>query len=88
VARSNVYVLSQIWTACAVWASLDLPKELAQIVRGVTLTNDMNEAIREAGCDSDVRCKLAAAMKRPPFRPRVFPASTGCGRSICVAKPI
>lgn len=59
VARSNVYLLSRFGARIVLCgpASL-LPRELAQIAPGVTLTNDMNEAIREAGVIMMLRVQL------------------------------
>jgi len=59
VARSNVYLLSRYGSRIVLCgpASL-LPRELAQIAPGVTLTNDMNEAIRDAGVIMMLRVQL------------------------------
>ena len=59
VARSNIYLLSKFGAnivACGP-ASL-LPPELARIAPGVTLTNDMREAIRDADVIMMLRVQL------------------------------
>src|ERR1700682_4381330 len=70
VARSNVYLLSKFGADIVLCgpASL-LPKELAQIAPGVTLTTDMNEAIR----DADVIMMLRVQLERQ--HEAAFPAS-------------
>jgi len=65
VARSNVYLLSKFLCGPA---SL-LPEELTQIAPGVTLTTDMNEAIR----DADVIMMLRVQLERQ--HEATFPAS-------------
>ncbi len=59
VARSNVYLLSRFGSRIVLCgpASL-LPRELTQIAPGVTLTNDMDEAIRDAGVIMMLRVQL------------------------------
>ena len=59
VARSNVHLLSRFGSRIVLCgpASL-LPFELARIAPGVTLTNDMNEAIREADVIMMLRVQL------------------------------
>lgn len=59
VARSNVYLLSRFGAHIVLCgpASL-LPRELGQIAPGVTLTTDMNEAIREADVIMMLRVQL------------------------------
>src|SRR5579863_3762901 len=59
VARSNVYLLSKFGADIVLCgpASL-LPRELAQLAPGVTLTNDMDEAIRDAGVIMMLRVQL------------------------------
>ena len=59
VARSNVYLLSRYGARIVLCgpASL-LPRELEQIAPGVTLTNDMNEAIRDADVIMMLRVQL------------------------------
>jgi aspartate carbamoyltransferase catalytic subunit len=59
VARSNVYLLSKFGAEIVLCgpASL-LPRELAQIAPGVTLTNDIREAIREADVIMMLRVQL------------------------------
>jgi aspartate carbamoyltransferase catalytic subunit len=59
VARSNVYLLSKYGADIVLCgpASL-LPKELKQIAPGVTLTTDMNEAIRDADVIMMLRVQL------------------------------
>lgn len=59
VARSNVYLLSKFGADIVLCgpASL-LPQELKQIAPGVTLTTDMNEAIRDAGVIMMLRVQL------------------------------
>ena len=59
VARSNVYLLSRFGASIVLCgpASL-LPRELAQIAPGVTLTTDMNEAIRDADVIMMLRVQL------------------------------
>src|SRR5437764_4639602 len=50
VARSNVHLLSKYGAEIVLCGPAPLlPQELAEIAPGVTLTNDMNEAIRDAG---------------------------------------
>jgi len=70
VARSNVYLLSKFGADIVLCgpASL-LPQELAQIAPGVTLTTDMNEAIR----DADVIMMLRVQLERQ--HEAAFPAS-------------
>src|SRR5437764_10747453 len=70
VARSNVYLLSKFGADIVLCgpASL-LPRELAQIAPGVTLTTDMNEAIR----DADVIMMLRVQLERQ--HEATFPAS-------------
>ena len=69
VARSNVYLLSKFGADIVLCgpASL-LPTELEQIAPGVTLTTDMNEAIR----DVDVIMMLRVQLERQHEAP--FPA--------------
>src|SRR5260370_20282635 len=59
VARSNVYLLSKFGANIVLCgpASL-LPQELARLAPGVTLTTDMNEAIRDAGVIMMLRVQL------------------------------
>lgn len=59
VARSNVYLLSRFGASIVLCgpASL-LPRELAHIAPGVSLTTDMNEAIRDAGVIMMLRVQL------------------------------
>ena len=83
VARSNVYLLSSFGSGIVLCgpASL-LPVELEQLAPGVTLTNDINEAIR----DADVIMMLRVQLERQ--HEASFPAmnisnSTDCGWSIC-----
>ena len=59
VARSNMYLLSKFGAEIVLCgpASL-LPPELAQITPGVTLTNDIREAIRDAGVIMMLRVQL------------------------------
>ena len=59
VARSNMHLLSKFGAAIVLCgpASL-LPPELAQIAPGVTLTNDIREAIREADVIMMLRVQL------------------------------
>ena len=59
VARSNIYLLSKYGAEIVLCgpASL-LPKELAQLAPGVTLTTDMNEAIHNAGVIMMLRVQL------------------------------
>lgn len=59
VARSNVYLLSRYGASIVLCgpASL-LPRELTHIAPGVTLTTDMNEAIRDAGVIMMLRVQL------------------------------
>jgi len=63
VARSNVYLLSKFGADIVLCgpASL-LPQELTRIASGVTLTTDMNEAIR----DADVIMMLRVQLERQP----------------------
>src|SRR3984893_17246448 len=70
VARSNVYLLSKFGADIVLCgpASL-LPKELAQIAPGVTLTTDMNEAIK----DADVIMMLRVQLERQ--HEAAFPAN-------------
>src|SRR5207253_4406528 len=70
VARSNVYLLSKFGADIVLCgpASL-LPEELTQIAPGVTLTTDMNEAIR----DADVIMMLRVQLERQ--HEATFPAS-------------
>jgi len=70
VARSNVYLLSKYGADIVLCgpASL-LPRELAQIAGGVTLTTDMDEAIR----DADVIMMLRVQLERQ--HEAAFPAS-------------
>ena len=70
VARSNVYLLSKFGADIVLCgpASL-LPPELKQIAPGVTLTTDMNEAIR----DADVIMMLRVQLERQ--HEAAFPAS-------------
>ena len=70
VARSNVYLLSKYGAEIVLCgpASL-LPRELAQIAGGVTLTTDMDEAIR----DADVIMMLRVQLERQ--HEAAFPAS-------------
>ncbi len=70
VARSNVYLLSKFGAEIVLCgpASL-LPRELEQIAPGVTLTTDMNEAIR----DADVIMMLRVQLERQ--HEAAFPAS-------------
>ncbi len=70
VARSNVYLLSKFGAEIVLCgpASL-LPEELKQIVPGVTLTTNMNEAIR----DADVIMMLRVQLERQ--YEAAFPAS-------------
>jgi aspartate carbamoyltransferase catalytic subunit len=70
VARSNVHLLSKYGTDIVLCgpASL-LPRELAQIAAGVTLTTDMDEAIRGA----DVIMMLRVQLERQ--HEAAFPAS-------------
>ena len=70
VARSNVYLLSKFGADIVLCgpASL-LPVELAQLAPGVTLTTDMNEAIR----DADVIMMLRVQLERQ--HEASFPAS-------------
>src|SRR5260370_28158171 len=70
VARSNVYLLSKFGADIVLCgpASL-LPQELRQIAPGVTLTTDMNEAIR----DCDVIMMLRVQLERQ--HEASFPAS-------------
>src|SRR5437764_3429342 len=70
VARSNVYLLSKFGADIVLCgpASL-LPKELAKIAPGVSLTTDMNEAIR----DADVIMMLRVQLERQ--HEAAFPAS-------------
>src|SRR5262249_11571177 len=69
VARSNVHLLSKFGAQIVLCgpASL-LPKELAQIAPGVTLTTDMNDAIRNA----DVIMMLRVQLER--MQEGAFPA--------------
>jgi aspartate carbamoyltransferase catalytic subunit len=66
VARSNVYLLSKFGAEIVLCgpASL-LPVELKQIAPGITLTTDMNEAIREA----DVIMMLRVQLERQDAAP-------------------
>src|SRR6202035_3894759 len=59
VARSNVYLLSKFGADIVLCgpASL-LPPELKEIAPGVTLTTDMNEAIRDADVIMMLRVQL------------------------------
>jgi aspartate carbamoyltransferase catalytic subunit len=59
VARSNVYLLSKFGAEIVLCgpASL-LPRELAHIAPGVTLTNDIREAIRDADVIMMLRVQL------------------------------
>src|SRR6202162_4606808 len=70
VARSNVHLLSKFGADIVLCgpASL-LPRELAQIAPGVTLTNDITEAIR----DADVIMMLRVQLERQ--HESAFPAS-------------
>jgi len=70
VARSNVYLLSKFGAHIVLCgpASL-LPRELAQIAPGVTLTNDIREAIR----DADVIMMLRVQLERQ--HEAAFPAA-------------
>jgi len=70
VARSNVYLLSKYGADIVLCgpASL-LPRELAQIAGGVTLTTDMDESIR----DADVIMMLRVQLERQ--HEAAFPAS-------------
>jgi aspartate carbamoyltransferase catalytic subunit len=70
VARSNVYLLSKFGAEIVLCgpASL-LPRELAQIAPGVTLTNDIRQAIR----DADVIMMLRVQLERQ--HEAAFPAS-------------
>jgi aspartate carbamoyltransferase catalytic subunit len=70
VARSNVYLLSKFGAEIVLCgpASL-LPPELAQIAPGVTLTNDIREALR----DTDVIMMLRVQLERQ--HEAAFPAS-------------
>ena len=70
VARSNVHLLSKFGSQIVLCgpASL-LPVELAQLAPGVTLTNDIEEAIR----DSDVIMMLRVQLERQ--HEAAFPAS-------------
>jgi len=70
VARSNVYLLSKYGAQIVLCgpASL-LPKELDQLAPGVTLTTDMDEAIR----DADVIMMLRVQLERQ--HEAAFPAS-------------
>src|SRR5580692_5207649 len=70
VARSNVYLLSKFGAEIVLCgpASL-LPRELAQIAPGVTLTNDIREAIR----DADVIMMLRVQLERQ--HEAAFPAA-------------
>jgi aspartate carbamoyltransferase catalytic subunit len=70
VARSNIYLLSKFGADIVLCgpASL-LPPELARLASGVTLTNDMNEAIR----DADVIMMLRVQLERQ--HETAFPAS-------------
>ena len=70
VARSNVYLLSKFGAEIVLCgpASL-LPRELAQIAPGVTLTNDIREAIQ----DADVIMMLRVQLERQ--HEAAFPAA-------------
>ena len=70
VARSNVYLLSKFGAEIVLCgpASL-LPRELSQIAPGVTLTNDIREAI----CDADVIMMLRVQLERQ--HEAAFPAA-------------
>src|SRR5580658_883845 len=59
VARSNIYLLSKFGADIVLCgpASL-LPPELARLAKGVTLTTDMNEAIRDADVIMMLRVQL------------------------------
>jgi aspartate carbamoyltransferase catalytic subunit len=59
VARSNVYLLSKFGADIVLCGPPSLlPKELAQLAPGVTLTNNMDEAIRDAGVIMMLRVQL------------------------------
>jgi aspartate carbamoyltransferase catalytic subunit len=59
VARSNVYLLSKFGANIVLCGPPSLlPKELAQLAPGVTLTNNMDEAIRDAGVIMMLRVQL------------------------------
>jgi aspartate carbamoyltransferase catalytic subunit len=66
VARSNVYLLSKFGADIVLCgpASL-LPPELKQIAPGVTLTTDMNEAIRDADVIMMLRVQLERQHEAP-----------------------
>src|SRR5882724_5436380 len=70
VARSNVYLLSKFGATIVLCGPASLiPKELAQIAPGVTLTTNMDEAIR----DADVIMMLRVQLERQ--HEASFPAS-------------
>lgn len=59
VARSNVYLLSKFGADIVLCGPPSLlPRELAQLAPGVTLTNNMDEAIRDAGVIMMLRVQL------------------------------
>jgi aspartate carbamoyltransferase catalytic subunit len=59
VARSNVYLLSKFGADIVLCGPPSLlPKELAQLAPGVTLTNNMDEAIRDAAVIMMLRVQL------------------------------
>ncbi len=74
VARSNVYLLSKYGADIVLCgpASL-LPRELERIAPGVTLTNKMEEAIRDADVIMMLRVQLERQHESVLPRRRVFP---------------
>jgi aspartate carbamoyltransferase catalytic subunit len=59
VARSNLFLLTKFGTEVVLCGPAPLvPRELAQLARGVTITHDINEAIRDADVVMMLRVQL------------------------------